>query len=755
VYYSKIGVTALYLKVTQSITSLLPIARLGIARIQSGYDLTHFNVTDTQQILLGVVAPQGVKEEPEKGLSNLIKSILTGKVKLPYTPISAQHLRHITVRELTTIMSKIDRAMIKRLSVLNNLVDGSFNKDLHEAAFVGIALWLITLDEKMFQLFRYSDIFNKIATLAEWQKAAKALSLKFKSLQNIVGWNLTSCFEMDVLVNRGVGAVDWNQEKLNRTTGINTTDHSYGEIIHEAIKLFKDAKRTSNIPIKLEWSEFWSRRWEWAPTGSFHSQYEEDMVDKPKERELRTKLYMATRQPDYQIEHFLSRKRQMRAWPSTKYEWGKQRAIYGVDYTNFVLSGFAFAGAEACVPNYCPIGDRAKEELVHAAVTETLKGQVPYCLDYDDFNSQHSLTSMEAVLDAYLAVFNNDLSPEQQCAVVWVRDALRDSEVVDTVTTGGYKSMGTLWSGWRLTTFMNTVLNCIYTSMAKGSRKLASLHAGDDVLLGISTLREVFDINDALLNRNARIQDSKCFVSGIAEFLRVDHKQRTSSQYLARGISTLVHGPVESVIPNDLGAVVEAINTRVEEFRSRSLNDSLSDVIKKVLLARSCEIWHIDTELIDDYITTHRACGGIGDDEMGGVDHLFRIVDENEDKYNSKQDRATEVFPGAVAYAKYITKTLFDDTLFKPVYKRVRDSILSPLASSRWTIERDTRNHPVTWWFLVKQRYKALATAPGYGKAKLAKMFGIPIVGLRYSATDVYKELMQYDDRLFWASKLL
>jgi len=32
---------------------------------------------------------------------------------------------------------------------------------------------------------------------------------------------------------------------------------------------------------KIEFKKYWSRRWEWAPTGSVHSQYEHDMINKP------------------------------------------------------------------------------------------------------------------------------------------------------------------------------------------------------------------------------------------------------------------------------------------------------------------------------------------------------------------------------------------------------------------------------------------------------------------------------------------
>jgi hypothetical protein len=754
VYYRKLNMTAMYLNRHYNLSTMGRSARIGLARIQYGYSITYFGCYGDLSVLGGAFSI--VKSRTDYSSTHdttLLNKVLSGKINLGYTAISANHLRHIALPELLNILKeKPFRKNLDRLTIMSKLLAGSVGKDMHEAAFVGISIWLLTISQELYNYVRVSRLFNVVLTLKEWQAEAKDLSLRLKSLQNIVAINLTQCFELDVLVNRGVGAVNWQKEQKNRTTELNVTTHSYKEIFEETVAMFSLSKAQGKKPSRVGWHSFWAKRWEWAPTGSFHSQYDVDNVHKPKEREIRNKLYMLCKEKDHEFSYYYQRPPQTIAWPSTKYEWGKMRAIYGVDVTNFIMTCYGFINAERCMPSDCPLGDSANEENVTRLVTQTLNGTLPYCLDFDDFNSQHSTESMQAALDGYLAVYASDIDPEQRMAIEWSRDALNDCQVYPNSSCPAYTLRGTLFSGWRLTSLVNTILNRAYVQIAKRGRLLATNHSGDDVLVGLKTLDDMLRINKGLVSKNARLQDSKCFLGGIGEFLRVDRRQKNMSQYLARSISTLVHGPTESIIPNDLTAILEANNTRCKEYCQRGGTDEMADIILRVVNKRTADLWSVPMDMLINYMGTHRAAGGGSDDMKSSTDTRYRLVNLNQACDNNN---ATGEFPGAYAHAKYLCTIIFEERDLPKIYKKLKASITSSLASNRWSIEVDPAGHGVVWWNLVKQKYKSLRQVSGYGKARIAKMFGLPMTGLRAGTSEVYKTLKQYDNMHFWASKLL
>jgi len=121
------------------------------------------------------------------------------------------------------------------------------------------------------------------------------------------------------------------------------------------------------------WKNFWDSRWQWAPTGAYSSQYDEDKVYAHKEHDMRHKFYGFCAMPDVDYSYFIERKPEMFAKASVKYEWGKQRAIYGVDNTNFIISSFGMAGCEELLSKMFPIGQEAESKKVAKSVKEVLK----------------------------------------------------------------------------------------------------------------------------------------------------------------------------------------------------------------------------------------------------------------------------------------------------------------------------------------------------------------------------------------------
>lgn len=475
---------------------------------------------------------------------------------LPKSKISASHHFHYYPKEVAAAI-KSER----RTEALSNL---KLPKDTTLPFAAGFLMWLGTAPIYLVRLVCGSGLLKSSDT-KDFIRIAKSISAEAKSLQNMVLEDLRPVFELDVLVNRIDGLVDWKQEKDNRTK-LNTTNIPDDEIFCRAVNVFRDAEAIGRRPSKFTWDQFWESRWQWSAAGSIHSQYaeDEDYIIRSNPA-LKNKFITISNMPDVGMSYFSSRKAEIHAWASTKYEWGKQRAIYGTDLTSYNLAHFAFYNCENVLPNQFPVGTDASERNVVSRVAGVLKDRLPFCLDFEDFNSQHTAGSMRAVIDAYLSVFGTHMTEEQVEAARWTADSVAAQVIHDNVgLKETYKAKGTLLSGWRLTTFMNSVLNYIYTRMIAGNKmhNKSSLHNGDDVLIGTKTLA----ITQACLRNgrkfNVRMQSSKCAFGAIAEFLRIDHRRGSKGQYLSRAVATIIHSRIESRISTDARDLVQSMENR-------------------------------------------------------------------------------------------------------------------------------------------------------------------------------------------------
>jgi len=740
--------------------------------MQSDYSLAKFNVLDEREILNDIFEIEKVERfdiEYTK-LRNIEKKkyltkILDGDIVIPFNRLSPRHLRYLSITELKSIL--LDYGKLKGEKVINKLLcmcdfikNGLKNEDLYEATFIGIVLWLLSLDDYKYNLVSNSILFDvsRVKDMQEWYSKAKKISVKLKSIQNIVDIDLTDLFEMEVLLNRGFGELDWQVEKEHRsnTKYMNTINKT--EVFKHAVDIFRMAEKNGDRPIRQDFDSFWKRRFEVSPTGSFHSQYEEDLMYRPKDIELRNKFVASMMMPTYKFEHFYNRNRETRAWPHVKYEWGKLRAIYGVDFTNFIMSTYAFEGAEKCVPSACPIGKKANGENINRIINFILQDSVPYCCDYTDFNITHSFDSMAAVLDAYVCVYANYLDPDQIKAAEWVRDAIYNSYVIDKNTGNiDYKTTGTLFSGWRLTAFMNTILNYIYKRIIMKNNILDSIHNGDDSFMGVKKLRDVIEFEKGCAKYNISIQRNKCFLSGINEFLRASRNNKDISQYLTRSIATIVHGTMESIVPNNLMAIFEAIKIRIDEYKNRKGNTDLADIIKNYQVKRVKYLWKIEDFDYDIFEKTHRMFGGLND----------QILDMEEDTYkeyrvvgiyrsNDDTDQKVASLPGAFDYAQILTKYLFTIDMIPYLVHTINKAVYSFSKNVKWIIQEiEEWKTKVFNRTVAMYKYKCFHNDVDYGKARIAKMFGLPLIGLQHSITRVYHSLTQYSDMKYWAHKLL
>lgn len=447
----------------------------------------------------------------------------------------------------------------------------------------------------------------------EYTNLVKRESSAAKQLQTVFRSDLASLYELNVLVNRVDSEVDWKKE-IDHRTNVKAVGISSEDVYKISRDIFSDAAKEKRYPKKLEWQDYWDQRWSSMPNGSVISQYEEDITLKKKlsySARVKSAWFAANTQNDHN--YWLKRTPQIFASTSTKYEWGKVRALYGCDVTSFLHCDYGMTNCEDILPSYFPVGVKANEGYVRESISK-FKDTVPVCFDYDDFNSQHSFSSMKAVLQAWLDVYYSHLSEEQYKSVEWTLNSLNSIVTRFNSTGETIPLSGTLMSGWRLTSFMNTVLNRVYLVKSNLYKHMVyALHNGDDMFGGAVNMdKAVALIRDAKA-LGIRAQVSKTNIGTIGEFLRVDTRavDPTNAQYLSRSVATLVHGRVESSAPNDLRELVSAIVTRSEEVTKRGGDNRLISIITQRSLEFATNLFKTDKKVVEAMLNFHPVQGGM------------------------------------------------------------------------------------------------------------------------------------------------
>ncbi|QGY72626.1 putative RNA dependent RNA polymerase [Plasmopara viticola lesion associated toti 1] len=655
--------------------------------------------------------------------------------ELGYPKITSGHHIHYTYSE---VMKSVEPNLRYRISNLSRLPSNA-----SATMATTVLLWGVTASEDSYNGVCSSGLF-KARTTKEFTSIAKSISVEAKSLQNIVSMDLREVFELDVLLNRVDGEVDWEQEKENRERPkLAKLDAEY--VRKQARIIFSQAVQCGKKPVKMLWKDYWASRWQWSASGSVHSQYiEDDKFVIKTDRNLKNKFIMISNMPKLPHSYFLSRSPEVHAWSSTKYEWGKLRAIYGTDTTSYILSNFAMYNCENVLPNRFPVGKAANDRNVVSRVRAVLKDRLPYCLDFEDFNSQHSPEAMREVVLAYGDVFRQSLTEEQLAALVWTAQSIQNQVIHDnsgTKTT--YTTRGTLLSGWRLTTFVNSVLNAIYSdAVLRGiKRQGSSLHNGDDVIIGATSLEVArLSIHEGR-KLGIRIQPSKCAFGAIAEFLRVDHTRGSKGQYLSRACATLVHSRIESKPSTDARDLTESMENRFADCLARGMSIRMISNLRLRYYARQSLV--CKTPISSFYIikNTHRVAGGISEAHDAMIDNLIKPGPAG------KLEVEVPQLMGVNDYALEVAKSLEMLGDIETLVARVRTATLAAVTpkSRRMNIVPNPNIEASKHLKAIYKAFRGKVDVAGYGKAALVG-FALDVLQSRDMSSTLTQTLARSKD---------
>ncbi|AYD49682.1 RNA-dependent RNA polymerase [Fusarium asiaticum victorivirus 1] len=290
-------------------------------------------------------------------------------------------------------------------------------------------------------------------------------------------------------------------------------------------------------------SDFWSSRWLWCVNGSNTSTSDRAMGLNPDEyASTHTRTYRRMVAETLEKEPISSWDGTTSVSASVKLETAKSRAIFACDTRSYFAFSWILNDVQKRWRNDRVLLDPGKGGM--AGIDRRIRaagrrGGVNVMLDYDDFNSHHSTRTMQVLFEELCHLYH---------APQWYEDALVASFDRSYITWGGRKHrvLGTLMSGHRGTTFINSVLNAAYIRAAVGGPKfdgLISLHTGDDVYIRAPTLSDCAEILDRTRDYGCRMNPTKQSIGfRRAEFLRMGIGDRAAYGYLARSVAALASG---------------------------------------------------------------------------------------------------------------------------------------------------------------------------------------------------------------------
>ncbi|QFS21891.1 RNA-dependent RNA polymerase [Taro-associated totivirus L] len=685
--------------------------------------------------------------------AEILESIPTNA--FPRAAVSSEHHTHYKPEEVYELAKKyqLSRRAISLVYKKLLKIEG-----VTEACASTFFIYLLYARPQVAYLIACSRELWQCTHIDELNKTLKRLSTPLKSMQCSPYSDFTELFELQSLVNRGIGKVDWAGEKTDRTKP-NVIEIDPGVVYKEALNIFKYGRQAGFRYKRMDINKYVQSRWEWVPTGSVHSQHKEDEEYIKKNYRHRTKFVTMNMMPAHKVRQLFSRPPEIHSWASVKYEWAKQRAIYGVDLTSSVITNFAMYRCEEVFKHRFPVGEDAAADRVHKRLTMMLKDNESFCYDFDNFNAQHSKRSMQMVLLAYYDAFKEFMMPEQEQAMEWVIKSVSKMVVhnYEVEPPDEYHAAGTLLSGWRLTTFINTALNFIYFKAAGAFDIVGvkdSVHNGDDVLVAVRNLKAAVLIHKAMADVNARAQATKCNVFSVGEFLRVEHKvtkeEGLGAQYLSRASATMAHSRTESQAPLRLTDAVKAMVTRAEEIAARAqYGAELTLDFVQHAVHRLAEIFSVPFEKAWLITEQHVVTGGAIESTNGKVDYLISeepMYREWENTANEEEGLAKvkELMPGIKDYAVILNRQYGEYLPVSRIERKIINATERQLAITRGTrlLVTDVRNEQkYKYGRALFRMYRHIIDVPHVEKARF---LGIsPIALLDMSGITKIRKLVQ------------
>jgi len=480
---------------------------------------------------------------------------------------------------------------------------------------------------------------------------AKSMSIVLKAIgasQIMFGCMLV---EGNVLAGRLAASVDLAADRDYRLSPEGVAAKVLHCDQHELAKHVKaildDEMRDCSLP---DVDDFWDKRWLWCVNGSHSPAASSELdIDHSLLTRFHTQTYRRMAAETCTVNPIPNWTGKTLVSCSEKLEHGKSRAIYACDTRSYFAFEWLLGPVQRAWRNKRVLLDPGGggHSAIAARVRKSfLGGGVNLMLDYDDFNSHHSTRSMQTVI----SVLCEKLNVDPRLSSVFVSSF--DSTYCKV--SGEWKKVyGTLMSGHRGTTFINSVLNAAYLRAAWGAStydKLFALHAGDDVFIRVKDLTSCAPLLQQAEAFGCRMTPAKQSLgSRVAEFLRMAINPLSSVGYFARSVASLISGNWTNV---DKLSPLNAINTLLVGSRSCINRTGCSEL--GILIANSARFRAgIAHKHLRNLCTGAVALEGAPVYNVNGYIRTLSVVEHPPDL--SKLERAVKQLPGN-ATASYLSK---------------------------------------------------------------------------------------------------
>jgi hypothetical protein len=409
------------------------------------------------------------------------------------------------------------------------------SKGLCNDTVTGLILWFVTAHERL------GPTAWIVAVLIRSLKVMSELNTMVKSF-GVLGTNgLELLAEMGSLLGRGSTVLDIHSDIVGRVDKRTFLRDKAAKISQSELRVALEEIKQYELPMDTEWPDtdaHWKKRWAYTKSGSHSKRIEKlalgDTVTQ-KGQVTRREFAEAVR------ENLIAfGEPSVHAGVSLKLEAPKTRAIYGCDSISYFTFDFLLQPIERDWVGKRVLLKPSRSDALEdysrwGSQLETYK----VMLDYDDFNSQHSIESMQAVFEVFC-------SGAPQEVLDWALRSFSNAYIWgDPDHPEGQLSVGTLFSGHRATSFINSVLNAAYLRVLMGRDfwALKSWHTGDDVLITTSRVDLVDTIVRTCLDGRLRINPAKQSIGRVnAEFLRVSFNKDRGVGYFSRCVGSLISG---------------------------------------------------------------------------------------------------------------------------------------------------------------------------------------------------------------------
>jgi len=336
-------------------------------------------------------------------------------------------------------------------------------------------------------------------------------------------------------------------------------------------------------PVAEGFKDFFGRRSEWIANGAAAGAF---VVLKGKKHRV-AKRALAEQITAEQAYHWLDQVPAEIATASEKFENGKARAIYAVDFKHYVINTYATNGFEERL-HLIPGFEKGASglSLYHLERKRQLitTDSTNHCtmLDFADFNRHHTPRAQASIFSAFANIAQaRNYHPDFVKANKWVASSKYNMKARFPGSSHLHPIKQGMFSGTRSTDLINTLLNYAYYLTARDFVSdnysilpidLYNVHQGDDIWLSNKSKVWAAALYYCMNNMGFIFQGSKqMFGSGRGEYLRVLYIDGLALGYLARAIVNFILRPIQNDILDDAREWAQSTSDSIRVMMRRGL----------------------------------------------------------------------------------------------------------------------------------------------------------------------------------------